>query len=268
MRFQRRTGILSVFCLTFALTGSATAQNAAAPTPAPPPQTTTAVPEAPQPQVAAQRSVAPDPPVPWLIKHLRASGKPLTTEQKFTQYLDQAFGPPAFITPAFSAGIRMARPTSGYPREWKDGPEAFGRLYGDSLVTHVSRHTAEFLTAAAFHYDDRYSPSKSTEALPRIAHALAFVVVEKTDSGTTAFALPHFAGAAAGGFTGMAYLPPGYDDLTHAGQRASIELAQIAIRNMAGEFAPELVQFSRKLHLDKVIPPRWTPEHRTHPSQP
>ena len=55
----------------------------------------------------------------------------------------------------------MARPNDKYPPSWQDGPGAFGRLYGSTLATQTSKHTAEFLTEAAFHYDARYYPSHS-----------------------------------------------------------------------------------------------------------
>jgi hypothetical protein len=92
--------------------------------------------------------------------------------------------------------------------------------------------------------------------------------VEKTDAGNTAFALPHFAGAAAGGFVGMAYLPSGYDTLSKAGQRTGTELGQIAIRNLAQEFAPELAPIARRIHLPRLIPVWWTPTSHASQSHP
>jgi len=219
----------------------------------------------PQPQQTAPAKLEP---VPWLSYPVLAPGKPMTSGQKFSLYAHQSFGPPAFFAPAFGAAIRMANPPSQYPRAWKDGAGAFGRIYGSTLATQTSKHTAEFLTADAFHYDSRYYPSHSTETLPRIGHALAFVVVQKTDSGGTALALPHFAGAAAGGFVGMAYLPPGYDSLSRAGQRAGSELAEIALKNLTREFAPELAPIARKIHLPKIVPVWWTPEQASHTPKP
>ena len=92
--------------------------------------------------------------------------------------------------------------------------------------------------------------------------------MEKTDAGNTAFALPHFAGAAAGGFVGMAYLPSGYDTLSKAGQRTGTELGQIAIRNLAQEFAPELAPIARRIHLPRLIPVWWTPTSHASQSHP
>jgi hypothetical protein len=199
---------------------------------------------------------------------LRTSGKPLTLKQKFTFYAFTTFGPPAVVMPAFGAAIRMAHPNSEYPPAWKDGAGAFGRLYGSTLAAQTSKHTAEFVTEAAFHYDARYYPSHSDRTLIRILHAGEYVVMEKTDSGNTALAVPHFAAAAAGGFVGMAYMPPGYNTLSYAGKRSAMELVTIFPRNLMQEFAPELAPIFRRVHVPRVLPVWWTTIHRPRPNAP
>jgi len=190
-----------------------------------------------------------------------ATSQPLSFRDKFTIYAHQTFGPPALIIPAFAAGRDMANPKSHYPHEWKDGAGAFGRIYGDSLAMATSQRTARFLTGAALHEDPRYVRSTSTNPLMRTAHALAFTLVDKTDSGRSTIALSNFAGAAAGGFVGSAYLPHGYNDLTHAEQRMAIQFTGIAIQNIAAEFQPQWGPIVRKLRIQKIIPEWWVPLH-------
>ncbi len=192
---------------------------------------------------------------------------PVTTSQrlsfsdKFTIYTHQTFGPPAVIFPAFAAGMAMANPKSHYPREWRDGAGAFGRLYGDSFATVTSQRTARFLTGAALHEDSRYVRSSSKNPLARTAHALAFTFIDKTDSGRNTIAFSNFAGAAASGFVGTAYLPHGYNDLTHAEQRMAFQFANIAIQNVAAEFQPQWGPLVRKLRIQKILPEWWVPHH-------
>jgi hypothetical protein len=205
---------------------------------------------------------------PWLFNPLLRPRKPMTANQKFMVYAHRTFGPPAFVSPAIGAAMRMANPPSDYPRDWKDGGEAFGRLYGSSYATQFSRQTAEYIVGAAFHYDSRYFPSHSKDAFARIAHALAYTVVQKTDSGRTALALPHFAGAAAGGFVGLEVQPPGYNDLSHAERRAATSLLSIGVRNLAFEFAPELAPLERFVHIPRIVPAWWTPEDHPHSGRP
>jgi hypothetical protein len=235
----------------------------------PPAQATPAViPDAPQPQAAAPRAVPPGAPVPFMWGRLRTPGKPLTLKQKFKFYAYTTYGPPEVVMPAIGAGIRMAHPNSEYPPSWQDGWGAYGRLYGSTLAVQTSKHTAEFVTEAAFRYDARYFPSHSDWTYKRILHAWEFVAMEKTDSGKTRLAVPHFAGAAAGGFVGMAYMPPGYNTLSEAGKRSAVELATIFPRNMIQEFAPELAPIFRHIHIPQIIPVWWTPIHRPQPGAP
>jgi len=189
------------------------------------------------------------------------SSRSLSLSDKFTVYTHQTFGPPALILPAFKAGMGMANPTKHYPREWKDGAGAFGRLYGDSIAMVTSQRTARFLTGVALHEDPRYVRSTSKNPLVRTAHALAFTLIDKTDSGRNTIAFSNFAGAAAGGFVGRAYLPHGYNDLRHAEQRMAMQFASIAIQNIAAEFQPQWGPLVRKLRIQKIIPEWWVPRH-------
>lgn len=190
-----------------------------------------------------------------------ATSQRLSFADKFTIYDHQTFGPPAVMFPAFTAGMGMANPKSHYPREWKNGSGAFGRLYGDSIAMTTSQRTARFLTGVALHEDPRYVRSRSTNPLMRTAHALAFTFADKTDSGRNTIAFSNFAGAAAGGFVGRAYLPHGYDDLTHAEQRMASQFMSIAIQNVAAEFQPQWGPIVRKLRIQKIIPEWWVPLH-------
>jgi hypothetical protein len=222
------------------------------------------LPDAPQPQgqsnLPASSSHPQDETSAVLFLPVKSS-RSLSFGDKFTVYAHQTFGPPALILPAFKAGMGMANPTNHYPREWKDGTGAFGRLYGDSIAMATSQRTARFLTGVALHEDPRYVRSTSRNPFLRTAHALAFTLVDKTDSGRNTIALSNFAGAAAGGFVGRAYLPKGSNDLTHAEQRMATQFAGIAIQNIAAEFQPQWGPIVRKLRFNKIIPEWWVPKH-------
>ena len=186
----------------------------------------------------------------------------LSLHDKFIIYAHQTFGPPALILPAFSAAMGMANPPNRYPHDWRDGGAAFGNLYGDAIARATSVQTARFLAGAAWHEDLRYKRSTSTNPLSRTVHALVFTVVDKTDSGRNTIAVSNFAGAAAGGFVGMSYLPAGYNDITHAEQRMAMQFGTLALKNLAVEFEPQWGPLVRKLRIPKLIPEWWTPQHK------
>jgi len=200
-------------------------------------------------------------PIPPLMTKMR-----LTLDDKFRIYTHQTFGPPAFVFPAIGAAIRLSNPPNNYPHEWTDGGGAFGRIYGSTLATQTAKRTGQFLTEAVLHEDPRYLPARpGSNVGGRVFHAISYTFVDRTDSGARTLAFSNFAGAASGGFVGMAYLPDGFNDPTHAGQRALSEFMMIGIANIAGEFAPELAPIVRKLHIPKIVPAWWVPEHPQHP---
>jgi hypothetical protein len=94
---------------------------------------------------------------------------------------------------------------------------------------------------------------------------VAFTFVDKTDSGHNTFAFSNFAGAEAGGLVGMAMLPNGYNDFTHAERRALRGLESVAIRNIITEFRPQWAPVLRKVHVPRILPEWWTPKHPQHP---
>jgi hypothetical protein len=172
------------------------------------------------------------------------------------------FGPRALLTPAFGSAFSMLHPRSAYPREWRQGVGAFGRIYGSSLATHTSEQTARFLTAAVLHEDFRYRPSTSKNPLVRSLHAVAFALVDKSDNGNNRIAFSNFAAAAAGAFTPNLYLPAGYNTLSRAETRLASAFVGFAVRNLTREFAPTLFKATHKLHapFPRIpIPAWWTP---------
>jgi hypothetical protein len=229
------------------------------------------LPDAPMPQDQAQDETPSSPPDPathlnqFPILSPRLTRAPLTFQDKFQIYAHKSFGPPALILPALGAGVGMINPPSKYPREWKDGGGAFGRDYGYRLADRTSRNTAQFLTGALLREDPRYLRSTRTNPFARTAHALAFTIFNKTDSGRTTFAASNFAAAAAGGFVGMGILPHGYNDITHAEQHMASEFLQIGIGNVLTEFEPQWGPWAKKLHIPKLLPGWWVPEHQHHP---
>lgn len=183
---------------------------------------------------------------------------PMTVGEKFVYFEKPVFGPRTIFTTAFRTGLFMANPISGYPREWKDGAGAFGRNYGSQYARDAAESFARFSVDAALHEDPRYTRSTSKSTFGRAAHALRFTFVDKTDGGHSTLAFGNFVGAAAAGFVGNAYLPDGWSNTTHAGQRSLTVFGGFAIQNLTQEFAPEIGRAFRQLHIPKLpLPPIW-----------
>jgi hypothetical protein len=189
-------------------------------------------------------------------------GVPHTFHQRLTDYAVITFGPRALVTPAFGAAFSMLNPPGAYPREWRQGMGAFGRIYGSNLAAHTAEQTARFMTAAVLHEDFRYRRSTSKNPLARSFHAVAFTFVDKSDGGHNRIAVSNFAAAAAGGFTPNLYMPAGYDTVSRAETRMAFAFGSFAVQNLAREFAPELFKVTRKMHIPfprVPVPEWWTP---------
>ena len=171
---------------------------------------------------------------------------------KFGYYFSETYlNASLFTAPAFRAGIRMANPpgkgATQYPLEWRQGAEAFGRNYGDAFAQRISFHTARFASGVLTHENPRYFPSSSHNVFARSVHALTFTLVDRSDSGHAMPAVSNFVGAAAAGFAGNAYLPAGFNNVTHAGQRAALQLGLTGAGNLFREFAPQMPRPVRTL---------------------
>jgi hypothetical protein len=156
----------------------------------------------------------------------------------------------------------MADPPNRYPRAWSDGGGAFGRNYGAEFVRHTTGGLTRFAAAAVLREDPRYHSSTSTNYAARAIHALAFTLVDRSDSGRRTVAFSNLAGSAGAGFIGMAYYPDGFNDVTHAYQRSAVEVTNFTAHNLIAEFSPELALLARKFHLPGKIAESFLPADR------
>jgi len=184
---------------------------------------------------------------------------PQTFHDKFMEYAVSVAGPRALSVPAIPSLIRLANPPKNYPREWRQGAQAFGRNYGDELATVFAFETGRFAVGAVLHEDFRYHRSTSTNFFQRAGHALAFTFVDRSDDGRARPALANFAGIAASSYVGMSYLPKGFNDITHADQRFAVRLGAAAGSNLGAEFGPDIFRYLVEHHvpIPRIPIPEW-----------
>jgi hypothetical protein len=173
----------------------------------------------------------------------------LSVRVKLLCYAKVSYSAGSFIWPGVAASKKMILPPQTYPSEWKQGIFGFGRNYGDALANDTANRGAKYASAILLHEDTRYWPSADKSVFRRVIYAISFALVDRSDSGMRRLAVSNLAGAAAGGFVGNAYLPRGYDDVTHAGQRSAIQLAESPLPNLVCEFTPEFRAALTLAHL-------------------
>ena len=247
------------------LSRNAPAQGSALPV-QPPAIQAEALPNAPVPSsIAAGEESSPPASGTQRLFPTAPTDSPFTIRNRFILETKTVFGPGAFIVPAGESLIIMAHPPHHYPREWADGGGAFARNYGSELVRHTTSGLTHFAVAAVVREDPRYHSSTSTNAAVRAFHALAFALVDRSDSGRHTLAISNLAGSAAGGFIGMAFLPDGFNDTTHAYQRSVREISNFGGHNLIAEFSPELGALARKLHFPGFVSTSFLPPDRKQP---
>jgi hypothetical protein len=178
-----------------------------------------------------------------------ASSRPLNVRGKLRYFAVESFRPGIYPVAAFYDGLTMANPPKAYPPEWRQGFPAFARNYGDFMASWASVQGGKFVAASMLHEDPRYFMSTNKNFFARVANAVRYAVIDRSDSGHPRLAVANVAGAFAGGFVGNAYLPDPYANASHGLTRSALALTGFVTSNLADEFHPEIHKLARKFHL-------------------
>ena len=197
-----------------------------------------------QPRVAAASPGATSvPPARSLLQD------PPSIQQRAHDWIQDSFSVRTLLGAAAGAAITMASPPRRYPREWSDGGEAFGRNFGNYAAQGITGYTARFVASALLHENTHYLTCTCRGFAPRVAHSLAFTLIDRSDSGKRRLAVANLAGSLAAGEITTLYMPSGFNDQAHASQRSLFRLGGFALNNVYYEFKPELTRAARRLHL-------------------
>ncbi len=183
---------------------------------------------------ALSRDNFPEPP-----RAANAAGQtqPLSVKEKLNLYVEDTYGPGAWLTAAAGAGIRQHLDS---PPEWEQGMKGYGRRFVSSLGETAVKNTVQFAVGAALREDPRYFPSERRGIVRRSWHAMTFAWAPRHDSGGRVPGIARVAGALSSGFVSNAWYPERLSDTSHALSRAGIMLGGDAARNLFQEFWPDV----------------------------
>jgi hypothetical protein len=164
---------------------------------------------------------------------------PLTTKQKFSLASRDTFDPISFIGVGISAGIEQANNSfAGYGQ----GAAGYGKRYAARFA---NGRSSDFLSHAVFpsllHQDPRYFYQGSGSFKSRLAHAVSFAFVTRSDSGRTMPNYSYFLGDLCSGALSNLYYPS-------ADRGAKLVLTNVAI-DLAGRVGSTIIVefFSKRL---------------------
>ncbi len=161
----------------------------------------------------------------------KATPGPLTQAERTQYVLRQLAAPEHLFGYSASALFHMANPpgrgSTYYPKQWRVGGPGFGRNFGDAAAEDQTKHVGKYVSGALLREDPRYYPSADSNVGRRAMHAVLFTLVDRSNDGARRPAISNLVGAAAGGYVGDAYLPPGFRNQAHATQRSLVNLGDL-----------------------------------------
>ena len=161
--------------------------------------------------------------------------KPLTPSNKFTRAMKLTILPGVVAT-AGAAGLGMAKDTR-LDRDYGMGAEGFAQRWGSAFGQNaVGLFVGDFALASAFHQDPRYHPDQKKAFGHRLGHALAALVVTRSDSGQIEFNSSHLIGIAAGAGVATAWHHQSDRSGRFFAERFGYDLAGSAIYRVIYEF--------------------------------
>jgi hypothetical protein len=158
---------------------------------------------------------------------------PLTSDERWNDYLHSVVGPLAIVQPAITAGLGSIG--GGSPRFWERDPGGFGQRFGTAFAARTVNETVKASFSALLHEDNTYYRCSCTNVFGRFGHALLSGVEARNDEGRPVLGFGRIAGAYAGGLTTMAIYQHqyGYSGGLRLGTSA---LITHALTNLAREF--------------------------------
>jgi hypothetical protein len=173
---------------------------------------------------------------------------PLTTAQKFWLTTRDSFDPVEFGWYAALAGIAQAEnsePT--YGQGALGYAKRYGERFGDGTIQNYMAHA---VMPSLLHQDPRYYQLGKGGVWHRLGHAVGFVIITRSDSGTTQFNFSEIIGSgAAAAISTYTYHPQDDRNLGNVISTWGTQVAYDALGFVAKEFWPDI---RNRLHKSKT----------------
>lgn len=178
----------------------------------------------------------------WNVQRIQGpeQGPPLGYKGKFRLAVANVSDPFAIITTAIDSEIGNA--TSGASRLPR-GAAGFGERFGVSMAGEASSEFfSTFLVSSIFHQDPHYHREPDAALGKRFVHALSYVVITRSDSGTPMFNFAEFLGTAASSIAEGGLHPEWERDPGATSGRIFVSIGSDAAWNLMTEFLPDVAR--------------------------
>ncbi len=173
---------------------------------------------------------------------------PLTTAQKFWLTTRGSFDPVEFGWYAALAGIAQAENSApAYGQGALGYAKRYGEQFGDGTIQNYMAHA---VMPSLLHQDPRYYQLGKGGVWHRLGHAVGFVFITRSDSGTIQFNFSEIIGSgAAAGISTYTYHPQDDRNLGNVISTWGTQVAYDALGFVAKEFWPDI---RNRLHKGKA----------------
>jgi hypothetical protein len=172
-----------------------------------------------------------------------AERTPLTSKQRFRDYMMGAVGPVPVFSAAAGAGLSQAIDS---PAEWGQGAGGYGTRLANNLAYSAVRNTLTFGVSAALHEDNRYFASENRAFGRRLLHALTSPAIAHKDGGMAAVSASSLFGIAGASALSRTWAPGSWQGMDNVGRSIGFTYAGMAGLNVAREFVPDILRHFQK----------------------
>ena len=180
----------------------------------------------------------------WLVPAFHVTYQtefqPLTSREKFNEWLQGTYDPRGFALYAFeSATLEYSSSDGfcGYGKSWGGYGECYGSM---ELDANISSFTGDYLFPLIMHQDPRYFRLGDGSFGKRLSYAISRVFITHSDSGHWTFFSSALSGTVVGAAASNLYYPKQDRRLGNSVSRAGLDLANTALFNVAAEFWPDI----------------------------
>jgi hypothetical protein len=181
------------------------------------------------------------------VEKMTVAYQPISAHEKFMIATKDSFDWPEFFVAGAMSGLNQI--TAQDP-EWGQGVQGYAKRYTASIADQtISNYLTEAILPSVLHDDPRYFRLGEGSALHRIAHALSWVIITKSDSDHNTLNVPELLGSGASAAIGTMYYPADERTASSVRDRFVTQVSFDAASSVLKEYWPDIRQLlSRKRH--------------------
>jgi len=172
------------------------------------------------------------------VEKMTVAYQPISTREKFMIASKDSFDWPEFFVAGAMSGLNQI---TGQDPEWGQGVKGYAKRYGASIADQtVSNYLTEAVLPSVLHDDPRYFRLGEGSTVHRVAHAVSWVIISKTDSNRNTLNVPELLGSGASAAIGLAYYPSQERDGSAVFDRFITQVSFDAASSVLKEYWPDI----------------------------